>query len=122
MCFAFNIMHDWRAMTVTVHLAPRYQGPSLSVQCYEFYLHTILFLLLIQTRPHKPSLLPVLEEVKKEAVAPPDREVVEIEEFSLNTVNYVWIKSGLTCYSNSLCFPTVYLCCALEIFSCSEHF
>ena len=43
-CFAFNIMHDWRAMTVTVHLAPRYQGHSLLIQCYEFYLHALLFL------------------------------------------------------------------------------
>jgi hypothetical protein len=52
MCFAFNFMYDWRAVTKTVHLAPRYQGHSLSVQCYEFYLHAILFLKLIQTRPH----------------------------------------------------------------------
>ena len=52
--FAFNLMHDWRAMNVTVHLAPRYQGHSLSVQCYEFCLHTILFMLVIQTRP--PSI------------------------------------------------------------------
>ena len=44
MCFAFNIMHDWRAVTKTVHLAPIYQGHSLAVQCYEFYLHAILFL------------------------------------------------------------------------------
>ena len=44
MCFAFNFMHDWRAVTKTVHFAPRYQGQSLSVQCYEFYLHAILFL------------------------------------------------------------------------------
>ena len=44
-------MLDWRAMTVTVHLAPRYMGHSLSVQYYEFYLHAILFQLLIQTRP-----------------------------------------------------------------------
>ena len=32
MCFAFNFMHDWRAVTKTVHLAPRYQGHSLSVE------------------------------------------------------------------------------------------
>ena len=57
MCFAFNIMHDWRAVTKTVHLAPRYQGHSLSVQCYEFYLHAILFLLLIHTRPPISSSL-----------------------------------------------------------------
>ena len=31
----------WRAMNVTVLLAPKYQGQSLSVQCYEFFLHTI---------------------------------------------------------------------------------
>ena len=43
-CFAFSFMHDWRAVIKTVHLAPRYLGHSLSVQCYEFYLHTILFL------------------------------------------------------------------------------
>ena len=43
-------MLDWRAMTVTVHLATRYKGHSLSVQYYEFYLHAILFLLLIQTQ------------------------------------------------------------------------
>ena len=43
MCFVFNFMHDWRAVTNTVHLAPRYQGHSLSFQCYDFCLHTILF-------------------------------------------------------------------------------
>ena len=42
MCFAFNLMHDWRAMNVTVCLAPRHQGHSLSVQWYEFYLYAIL--------------------------------------------------------------------------------
>ena len=41
---AFNLMLDWRAMTVTVHLAPWSKGHSLSVQCYDFYLHAILFL------------------------------------------------------------------------------
>ena len=30
-------MHGWRAMDVTVHLAPIYQGHSVSVQCYEFW-------------------------------------------------------------------------------------
>ena len=44
MCFAYKFMHDWRAVTKTVHLASSYQGHSLSVQCYEFYLHAILFL------------------------------------------------------------------------------
>ena len=47
MCFEYNnmqIMHAWRAMHVTDYLASRYQGHSLSVQCYEFYLHAILFL------------------------------------------------------------------------------
>ena len=43
-CFAFKFMHDWRAVTKTVYLAPRYQGHSLSVQSYEFYLHAIIFL------------------------------------------------------------------------------
>ena len=33
MRFAFNLMLDWRAMNVTVSLASRYQGPSLSAQC-----------------------------------------------------------------------------------------
>ena len=44
MCFSFHLMHGWRAMDVTKHLAPIYQGHSLSVQCYEFCLHAILFL------------------------------------------------------------------------------
>ena len=43
MCFAFNFMHDWRAVPKAVHLAPSYQGHSLSVKCYELYLHAILF-------------------------------------------------------------------------------
>ena len=51
MCFAFNLMLDWRAMTITVHLAPWTKGHSLSVQCSDFCLHAILFLKLIQTRP-----------------------------------------------------------------------
>ena len=38
MCFAFNFMHDWKAVTNTVHLAPRYQGGSLIVS-------TVLWLL-----------------------------------------------------------------------------
>jgi hypothetical protein len=62
--FAFNLMLGWRAMTVTVHLATRYKGHSLSVQYYEFYLHAILFLLLIQTRPRIANIgisLDVLE-------------------------------------------------------------
>ena len=42
--FAFNLLLDWRAFTDTVHLAPRYQGHSLSVNSYEFYLHAILYL------------------------------------------------------------------------------
>ena len=44
MWFAFNLMLDWRAMTVTVHLAPWSKGHSLSVQCYDFCLQAILFL------------------------------------------------------------------------------
>ena len=40
----FNLMLDWRAMNVTVYLAPWSEGHSLSVQCYDFYLHSILFL------------------------------------------------------------------------------
>ena len=44
MWFAFNLMLDWRAMTVTVHLAPWSTGHSFSVQCYDFCLHAILFL------------------------------------------------------------------------------
>ena len=44
MRFAFNFMHDWRAVIKRVNLAPIYQGHSLSVQCYEFYLYVILFL------------------------------------------------------------------------------
>ena len=36
MWFAFNLMLDWRAMTVTVHLAPYSEGHSLSVQYYDF--------------------------------------------------------------------------------------
>ena len=44
MWFAINLMLDWRAMTVTVHLAPWSKGHSLSVQCYDFCLHAILFL------------------------------------------------------------------------------
>ena len=41
---AFNLMLDWRAVTVTVHLAPWSKGHSLSVRCYDFCLHAILFL------------------------------------------------------------------------------
>ena len=37
---------------MAVHLIPRYQGHLWSVQWYEFYLHTLLFLKLIQTGPH----------------------------------------------------------------------
>ena len=37
-------MHGWRAMDVMVHLAPIYQGHSVSVQCYEFGLHAILLM------------------------------------------------------------------------------
>ena len=48
-------MHDWRAMNVTVRLASRYQGHSLSVQCYKLYFHSIRFLWLIQTRPRRAS-------------------------------------------------------------------
>ena len=44
MWFAFKLMLDWRDMTVTVHLAPWSEAHSLSVQCYEFCLHAILFL------------------------------------------------------------------------------
>ena len=44
MWFAFNLMLEWRTMTVTVHLAPWSKGHSLSVQCYDFCLHAILFL------------------------------------------------------------------------------
>ena len=60
MCFIFNFMHDLRAVTKTVHLAPRYQGHSLSVQCYAFYLHAILFLQLIQTLPHMATITTAL--------------------------------------------------------------
>ena len=44
MWFAINLMLDWRAMTITVHLAPWSKGHSLSVQCHDFCLHAILFL------------------------------------------------------------------------------
>ena len=44
MWFAFNLMLDWRAMSVTIHLTPWSKGHSLSVQCYDFCLHRILFL------------------------------------------------------------------------------
>ena len=44
MGFSINLMLNWRAMTVTVHLAPWSKGHSLSVQCYDFCLHAILFL------------------------------------------------------------------------------
>ena len=37
-------MLDWKAVTFTVHSAPRYQGHSLSVKCYDFCLLTILFM------------------------------------------------------------------------------
>ena len=40
----FNLRLDSKAMTFTVYLAPWYEGHSLSVQCYEFCLHAILFL------------------------------------------------------------------------------
>ena len=44
MWFSFNLMLDWKAMTFRVHLAPWSQSHSLSVQCYDFCLHAILFL------------------------------------------------------------------------------
>ena len=50
-CFAHNVLHKWRAMIIRVHLATKYKGQSLSLQCYYFYLHAIPFLCLIQTRP-----------------------------------------------------------------------
>ena len=40
----FNQMLDCRAMTVTIYLAPWYEDHSLSVECYDFCLHAILFL------------------------------------------------------------------------------
>ena len=40
----FFLIHVWRSMDVTVHLAPIYQGHSVSVQCYEFCLHAILLM------------------------------------------------------------------------------
>ena len=55
MWFAFNLMLDWRTMTVTVHLAPWSEGHSLSVQRYDFYLHAILFLYPIQTLPPRQT-------------------------------------------------------------------
>ena len=48
MFFAFNLMHDWRAMNVTLLLAPMYHGHSLSVQFHNCSLHAIKFLQLIQ--------------------------------------------------------------------------
>ena len=36
MWFAFNLMLDKRAMTITVCLAPWSEGQSLSFQCYDF--------------------------------------------------------------------------------------
>ena len=42
--FCLNFMHDGRAVIKRVQLAPKYQGHWLSVQCYEFYLHAILFM------------------------------------------------------------------------------
>ena len=44
MWFAFTLMLDWRAMTVTVHLALWSEGHSLWVQCYDFCLQAILLL------------------------------------------------------------------------------
>ena len=44
MWFAINLMLDWRAMTVTVHLIPWSKGQLLLVHCYDFCLHAILFL------------------------------------------------------------------------------
>ena len=44
MCFSLHLMHGWRAMDVTVHLAPIYQGHLVSFQCYEFCLHAILLM------------------------------------------------------------------------------
>ena len=65
MSFSFHLMHGWRAMDLMVHLAPRYQGHSLSVQCYEIYLHAILFLLLIHTQPPSKEFL---KELTKEII------------------------------------------------------
>ena len=39
-----NVMINWSVMTVTVHLAPWSECHSLSFHCYNFCLHTILFL------------------------------------------------------------------------------
>ena len=39
-------MHGWRAMDVTVHSAPIYQGHSVLFLCYEFCLQAILLILI----------------------------------------------------------------------------
>jgi hypothetical protein len=44
----FNIMHGWRAMNDMHLLAPRYQGHSLSVQCYDFYTLSVTNLNVVQ--------------------------------------------------------------------------
>ena len=50
--FSFNITHDWKALDIIVHLAPRNQGHSFSVQCYdEFGPLAIIFQKFIQTQP-----------------------------------------------------------------------
>ena len=36
--FSINLMHNWGANNATLRLAPRYQGHSLSDQCYKFCL------------------------------------------------------------------------------------
>ena len=51
--FAQNLLHDWRAVTFTVHLGPRYKGQTLSVQCYGFYLHAILLYMCYRVKIYK---------------------------------------------------------------------
>ena len=35
--FPFNITHDWRAIDITVHLAPRYLGHSFQSSAWSFF-------------------------------------------------------------------------------------
>ena len=60
----FILMHDWKAMDVTVYLEPRYQGHSFSDQCYEFctqfdaVLQCISWCDVIQSNPALVLLIP----------------------------------------------------------------